>query len=87
MGGIFQQNRSDSFFNGFNFVKYLAVPKPQNLKTLAPQPFITLQVVRRGLRVLSAIHFNDQTLLEANEIYDVGIDRLLSPEFMPSDLP
>jgi len=57
--------------------KNVGVPEPQHVKTLIPQVGVAL-LVGFGLEMLPAIHFDNQPRLEADEIDDVTIDRLLS---------
>ena len=50
--------------------------------TLVSKPLIAHGVPLVG-SVLTAIDFDDETLFTANEIDDVGADRLLTDEFVP----
>jgi len=73
-----------SFRNHFQHTVHVAhdviVPEPQNSIVMVVEP-LSARLITDVFRMLSAIHFDDQTLLAANEINNVSADWLLSDEF------
>jgi len=70
----------DSFPNAFDISKYFIIPKAQHAVTMVGQPSITDRVAR-VCRVLTAVDFDDESLLAADKVNDVGTDRFLADEF------
>jgi hypothetical protein len=60
------------------------VPEAQDAESSALQPTRSLGIGdgEREIGVLSSIEFHDQPMLEANEIDDVDLDRLLALELV-----
>jgi len=56
------------------------VPKAHDAKIILREPAITFDIPDR-VRMLAAIHLNNQTSLEADKIRDVPPDRNLATEF------
>jgi hypothetical protein len=67
--------------------EHIVVPKPQNNETLIAKPNITLFIVIFLLHVLSAVEFDNQSLLQAYEIDDVAPQRLLAAKLATVKLP
>jgi hypothetical protein len=72
--------------NAFDITKNLIVPETKHSVAFVIQTTIP-NLVRNGSIVLSAVCFNDQTLLTANKIANILADRYLSDELMAVDLP
>ena len=68
----------NSFQNGVNFIHYLAIPKPQHRASIGLQPTCACIVIFCLLGVAAAIQLNNEALLEAGEVHDIGPDRVLS---------
>jgi hypothetical protein len=66
--------------------QHFVVPDTDRRKTLPLEMQISDFVALR-LRVLAAIHLNDQPCLEADEVDDVAVERCLPPEFQALQLP
>jgi hypothetical protein len=62
------------------------VPKPKHRVTFLSQPGFPFCILSYLGVMLTAIHFDDQSLLQANEIHHVRTYRPLSPELMPAYL-
>ena len=62
--------------------KHIVIPESQHAKSLRSQPGIT-SCIRRILRVLASIKFDDQFRFVANKINDERSDRLLTLELPP----
>ena len=58
------------------------VPKSQCQKAVRRKNPVAMKIARglRGLRMLAAIAFNDQAMLEANKIQDIAFQRRLAPK-------
>jgi hypothetical protein len=68
---------------------HIAVPKPQHAKARARQLSVARQILV-GIRlqiVMAAINFDDQGMLQANEINDEAFARRLTPEMKSSRSP
>ncbi len=65
--------------------QHLVVPKSQHPEpvTLEPQRPLVIRGANVRLIVLPAIHLDNQSTLEANEVHNVGSNRLLPPESQP----
>ena len=63
------------------------VPKPEDNEFLISQPSVPFHIVRLLLGVLSPIHFDYESLLQTDKIYDVGSQGLLSPKLVATQLP
>jgi len=72
--------RAYLFQHPIELLHHFVIPNAQNPITSLPQPGIALMVVFGLLRVLSAIHLDDEVVLVAYEIDDVAPDRLLAFE-------
>jgi hypothetical protein len=86
-GSAYQQRFPDYFFHSLDIAQDFTVPEAQNAKVLVFQPFIPLGIRGTLLRVLSSIELNDQSLFKADEVNYVLTQGLLSPEFVPIELP
>lgn len=67
--------------------EHVVIPKSQNEESLIAKPPITSFVIICLLSVLSAIKFDNQSLLQAYEIDDVASQRLLATKFATVKLP
>ena len=65
--------------------QHLVVPEPQHPVSVALEPQCSLRIRDTNVRliVLPAIHLDNQPPFEADEVHDVGSNRLLPPEFQP----
>ena len=57
----------------------IIVPEAQNSKALLAQERVAARIILI-VGVLGAVRLNDQPLLEANKVGDIGFDHLLSAE-------
>jgi len=69
-----------------NILQDVIIPKPQYLKTFASQPLIPFIVFDFFEGMPSTIHLYYNSSLKTYKINDITPDRLLSPEFMSSEL-
>ena len=76
----------DALCNSLGIRQDVIVPEPQDAIALSFQPAATLFVVRDLLRMLPAIHFDDQPMFETDKIHDERADRLLASKLRGSDL-
>jgi hypothetical protein len=65
-------------------LQHIIIPKPYHPISLISQPFIT-PTVCITLSMLAPINFDDQTVLEANEIDDIRPYRYLPLDFEPAE--
>ncbi len=80
IGHISRQVLANGMQHTFHRFKYVLIANPQNAKSFTLQIGRPCQVSECIRRVLMArtVHFNDQTLIETNEIRDVAINRHLT---------
>lgn len=76
----------DGFQNPFGIRQHIVVPEPQDPIVVIAQPPIADKVALIGC-VLPAIHLDHQPALAAEEIRDIGPDRLLPHKFKTAKLP
>ena len=76
----------DGFQDRLSLFQYLVVPEPQNAIAPRLQPSRTILVLGKTLGVLTSVHLNDQSLLEAEEIDDEGAYRMLPSKPMAGKL-
>jgi hypothetical protein len=69
----------DRLQNSRAISQYIRIPKPQNAITIRFKPPIAFDIAA-GIRMLTAVHFNDQTTLMTCEVDDVSADRRLTPK-------
>ena len=67
-GGGYFQLKADSFQHCGQVLQHFVVPKPQHPVTPAPKPFVSSEIIRPLLRVLPAVHLDDETALDADEV-------------------
>jgi hypothetical protein len=72
--------------NSLEIAKNVVIPESKHAISIRNQALISYRVCSRFI-VLSAIDFNNEKLLAANEIADVTTYRLLPYKFMSVDLP
>lgn len=67
----------------------LIVPEAQHPEALACKVIVTSRIVSsmRSEVVLTAVNFDDEAVLETNEIYDIGVPRGLAAEMESSFSP
>jgi hypothetical protein len=85
-GGIsqgFDNHGNDSI----DVLKYIVIPKSQDIETLIPQPDISLNIVSYLLTMLSAVDLDDQSFFQTNKIDDVASQRLLAAKLKTVYLP
>jgi hypothetical protein len=66
--------------------EHLIIPEPDNSIAVFGKATITL-AIGIAVRVLSAIHFDNQPPLSTDEIDKIRPDRLLADELAATDLP
>ena len=77
-----EQTRPNAFHNTFSIAEYFVVPKPKDLESSRFEKSCSRHVCFLLLCVMSAVDFQNQSLLEADEIDNVGTDDLLTPKFL-----
>jgi hypothetical protein len=85
-GGI-SQGFDNHVNNSIDVLKYIVIPKSQDIETLIPQPGISLNIVSYLLTVLSAVDLDDQSFFQTNKIDDVASQRLLAAKLKTVYLP
>ena len=79
---LFSAAHFDNLFQYcFGLLQSLIIPKPQHPITLSIQKRRLPLVILNLLRMLSAVQFNNQTMLHTDEIDDVSAYCLLASEF------
>ena len=74
--GSLSERGRNCFKNARHVAQHVVVPKPQDLVVVISKPFVT-NCIARIIRMLSAIDLDNQTAFAANEIDNVGTDRVL----------
>jgi hypothetical protein len=69
--------------NAIHFLFYAMIPKADHFISLRFQVFGSFSIVFRLFKVLTAIEFNDEFLLDGDKINDVIADSVLTPETHP----
>jgi hypothetical protein len=72
--------------NPIRVLNDIVVPDADHAIPESAQPAVALPVLET-LRVLTAVDFDNQAALAANEVNIVSIDRLLAGEFEAAELP
>jgi hypothetical protein len=85
-GGI-AQGFDNHVNHSIHVLKYIVIPKSQDIETLIPQPDISLNIVSHLLTMLSAVDLNDQSFFQTNKIDDVASQRLLAAKLNTVNLP
>jgi hypothetical protein len=85
-GGI-SQGLDNHVNNSIDVLKYIVIPKSQDIETLIPQPDISLNIVSYLLTMLSAVDLDDQSFFQTNKIHDVASQRLLAAKLQTVYLP
>lgn len=80
------QRGQDRLLHALQFLQHRVVPESQNAKSFSCQPEVALAVAQRA-QVLASVDLHDQAAREAHEIDNVGSDRLLALELVPSESP
>lgn len=83
MGRGVTESCQDGLDHTFLVVVNVIVPEAQNTKSLISQMAITFSI--NLFRMLTAICFNDQPRLQADEIDNIMVDRLLPFELEASE--
>ena len=76
----------DFLEHAIEVLKHIVVPEPQDAEALCLQPSRARGVLRCAFCVLSAIHFNDEPRVKADEVGDVRPRRHLPSETVAVDL-
>jgi len=76
-GSHFQATLSDDFEHSFNVFKDFIIPESQHNKTVRTKTDISLHIVPRIFRMLSAVKFNDNPCVEGDEVNYVCFNCLL----------
>ena len=71
----------DCLDDRFSFLKNLIIPKPQNSKARRCKELGSLLIFSNCIRMLPAIQFNDQLLLQTDEIEHEIVERVLAAKF------
>jgi hypothetical protein len=74
------QHAQNRFQNNIHITQNIVIPEPQYGKALRFKPAGSGRIAHHLFQVLPAINFNHHAALEANEIDDIGTQRLLALE-------
>ena len=85
-GRIHRQSNRDCLQHAVDIPQHVVVPKAQDAIAMIGQPPIALDIVF-AVRMLAAIHLDDQSLFTTNKIDSKWPDRFLTNEFQPIKLP
>lgn len=85
MRGLFQ-SLSNSFQNSFSLKQDLGIPEPQHAKSAPLQFTRSLLIGLCRLRMLPAVQFDYQPMLEVAKVNDIASNRMLAPELCVEDL-
>jgi hypothetical protein len=81
------QRSPNHLFDRHRILQDLCIPEPQNPEAFSFQPRGPLRIIFRLFCVLSAVHLDDQPLLQTDEVDDVRPQGLLAPKLVPTELP
>jgi hypothetical protein len=80
------QRFNNAFKNSPSLLKHLVIPEPNHPESAArkvPRPF---QIVEKIVRMLTAVHFDDQARAKTDEVDNVISNRLLSAEAIVAEM-
>jgi hypothetical protein len=77
------QLREDHRENAFLISQYVGIPESQHLITVRAERGIA-RLVPAIILVLPTVNFDDEFLIAANEVYDIGPNGILPNEFEPA---
>jgi hypothetical protein len=81
------QNLEDAGVDFFAVLQNLIVPESENTKATTFEMVGTAQLVLVRRSMLAAVDFDNETMRKTDEVDDVSIDRLLTPELESLQLP
>jgi hypothetical protein len=81
------QRFDDLLHDSIYVFQHVVIPKSQDNKSLVTQPIITLRIIIRVFRMLSAINFNHQPFFQAHIIDNILPHWLLPAKFKTVNLP
>ena len=64
----------------------LMVPEPNHAKSRSREISSALQIMEKIIRVLPTVQLDDQARTDANKVYDVSTNRLLSTEAVVAEM-
>jgi hypothetical protein len=79
--GSLRECRGDRFENSRHIAEHIIVPEPQDPVSVIDKPFVPDHVARI-VRMLTSVHFDDETSFAADQINNVWADRLLPDELV-----
>jgi hypothetical protein len=79
--GSLRKRGGNRFENACHIGQYVVVPKPQDAIVALGEPSVPCTVTS-AIRMLPAVHFNNQSALAADKINRVWSDRLLSDKLV-----
>ena len=85
-GGGDGQSVVDSLQDFLGLSEHLVIPEPDDPIASLLEPLATLPVLCGLLQVLRAVQLHDQLSLQADEVYDVGAQRMLPAELAVEQL-
>ena len=80
------KRRDDRLHDALGLVHDVAVPESEDAVTLRPQESVAVCIVRCLVEILTAVEFDDDSHLGADEVADVGADHVLAPELEAAHL-
>lgn len=83
--GVCQQGCAYPFHDPIHIFYHLVVPEPNDMKSLALEDLGARSVMVCPAIVLSAIHLDNKTALQTDEIHDVWTNRTLTAELVTLD--
>ncbi len=87
MGGALRRERfADDGGNAFDVAQHFVIPKSQHLETLRTKPVGAATILLGLPSMLTAVDFDDEAALQADEIGDVRAERDLAAKFAAGEL-
>jgi hypothetical protein len=77
MGGVTPDSVQDRHHNTFCFHQYFMVPESKHPESPFGKPCIAIRIAGR-FQMLATIDFHDQLTFQADEVDDIGPDRVLT---------
>ena len=84
--GVYAKGNANGFDHAVGVAQHVVVPKAQNSITSRFEPHGPFGITSDLIGVLAAVHFDDETRGETDEVGNVGTERRLPPKAVALDL-
>ncbi len=84
--GVYTKRDANGLDHAVGVAQHVVVPKAQNPITLRFEPHGSFGIMSDSIGVLAAVHFDDESRSETDEVGNVGTERRLPPKAVALDL-